>query len=450
MNDKAQQMGTEPIAPLLARFSWPMIVSMLASSLYNLVDRVFVGRGVGQDALAGVTVAFPLFIFIYSLGLLFGIGAAAVSSISLGRGERDFAAKALGNALLASLVAASVFIAAAYVFIDPILSAFGGRGEVLAEARVFSRIFLVGSLFQVIGLVLASAVRAEGDPSTALVATLGGVAINLVLNPLFIFVLKLGVAGSALATTIGEACSCAYVGAYYAKGKGQLALHRASLKPEARVMKSIVGIGFAPFVAQLSACLMIALSNRAAASYGTEALEVMGVIYVLYPFVLQPLNGIAGGAQPIIGYNYGARAFDRVRKTLFISILAGTALCAAEWILILAAPARIVGLFCPDGAAMALGARELRIFFACIPLAAIQAIGANYFLAVGKAGISFFNNLLRQLILIVPLLLVLPRYLGLDGVCWSNPISDAASAAVAAGFLAAELRRLKAIEGGAS
>ena len=444
MIDRAERMGTEPIRPLLARFALPVILSMVAGSLYNLADRIFVGRGVGQDALAGVTVAFPLFILLYSIGLFFGLGAASVVSLSLGRRGNGTAERAAGNALVGSLVMSLVVISVGSAFIDPLLRAFGGEGEVLRQARIFTRIFLAGSLFQIIAIVLGSVVRGEGDPGTAVAANLVGIGINIILNPLFIFGLRMGVAGSAIATTIGEGVSCAWLFIHYARGASLLHLHRDSLRPDLEVLKRIGAIGFSPFAFQLALCLMMALSNRAVARYGgTEAIACMGIIYVIYPLILQTVSGIAAGAQPILGYNFGAGALARVRQTLRISACAGTILCAAAWVFILAAAGRIVALFQPDAATVALGGRALRIFFCLLPLVGTQVIGSGYFQAVGKARVSFFNNLLRQLFLIVPLLLVLPLFMGLDGVWYANPISDLGAAVITGCFLAVEWKRLR-------
>jgi putative MATE family efflux protein len=442
--DSADRMGSAPLGPLIARFSLPVIVMMVAGSLYNLADRVFVGRGVGQDALAGVTVAFPLFILLYSIGLLFGLGAASLISLSLGRSDRALAERAVGNALAASLCAAIPVIVLGYFFMDPLLRLFGGEGRVLLEARKFCSIFLAGSLFQVMTIVLSSTIRAEGDPATALAANLTGIGINILLNPLFIFALKLGIAGSALATTTGELVSCLWLLIRYLRGASLLHLRRDSLRLDLRVLKKIGAIGFAPFLAQLALCLMMALSNRAASSYGgTEGIACMGILYVIYPLILQPLAGIAAGAQPIIGYNYGAGSPGRVRGTLMTAAAAGTIVCVASWFVILVAARPLVALFQPDPRTVELGSHALRIFFALLPLVGIQVIGTGYFQAVGKAGISFFNNLLRQILLIVPLLIVLPRILGLDGLWYANPISDLGAAIAVCFFIAAELRGLR-------
>jgi putative MATE family efflux protein len=441
----AERMGTGRLGPLVASFSIPVIAGMIVSTLYNLIDRVCVGRGVGAAALAGVTVSFPLTIILYAVGMLFGLGGAAVVSLSLGKGDRGKAEKAVGTAFAMSAAAGALVIALAYLFLDPLLAAFGGRGEVLVYARDFTRIFLVGIFFQIVAMTLSSIVRAEGDPATALVTTVIGVAINLVLNPLFIFVLKLGVAGSALATSIGELVGCVWLLLYFLTKRSALPLRLAHLRPTPAILREISAIGAAPFCMQLALSLVMAISNNAVRLHGGDAgIAVMGIIYVVYPLILMPLSGLAGGVQPILGYNFGAGAYSRVRGTLRIALLAGTAFCAVACAAVLAGSDGIVRVFVKDDPAVAgIGGRALRIFFACLPVVGFQVIGSGYFQAVGRAGVSFLNNLLRQLIVLVPLLLVLPRILGLDGVWLANPLSDISSALITGLFLASELRRLR-------
>jgi putative MATE family efflux protein len=440
----AERMGTDPLGPLVTSFSLPVIAAMIVSTLYNLIDRVCVGRGVGPEALAGVTVSFPLSIIIYAVGMLFGLGGAAVVSLSLGAGDRGKAEKALGTALTMSVIVGAIAVGLGYLFMDPLLRAFGGSGEVLAYARDFTRVFLVGIFFQIIAMTLSSIVRAQGDPATAFLTTIIGVAINLVLNPLFIFVLKLGVAGSALATSIGELVGCLWLLLYFLARRGALPLRRAALRPEGGVLRQVVAIGIAPFCMQLALSVVMAISNNAVGLHGgATGIAVMGIIYVVYPLVLMPLTGLAAGVQPIIGFNYGAGLFPRVRGALKIAIVAGVIFAAAACAAIMAAAGPITRLFVGNDAVVtATGARAMRIFFLLLPVVGLQTIGSHFFQAIGRVGISFLNNLLRQLIILVPLLLVLPRFLGLDGVWLCNPISDITAAVITSLFLAAELARL--------
>jgi putative MATE family efflux protein len=440
----AERMGTAPLGRLVASFSLPVIAGMVVSTLYNLIDRVCVGRGVGAAALAGVTVSFPLSIILYAVGMLFGLGGAAVVSLSLGRGDRERAEKALGGALVMCVVVSAAAVAAGYLFLDPLLALFGGSGEILAYAREFTLVFLVGIFFQNIAMTLASIVRAQGDPATAFLATVIGVAINVVLNPLFIFVLKLGVAGSALATTIGELVGCVWLLAYFLARRSALPLRRAALRPDGTVLRQVLAIGVAPFCMQLALSIVMAISNNAVALHGgPTGIAVMGILYVIYPLVFLPLVGLASGVQPIIGFNYGAGLLPRVRGTLKIAIVVGVVFSAAAWAAIMAAAGPLTRLFVAgDPAIAATGTRAMRIFFLCLPAIGLQTVSAHFFQAIGRAGVSFLNNLLRQLIILVPVLLVLPRFLGLDGVWWSNPISDLSSTVITTIFLAAELARL--------
>jgi putative MATE family efflux protein len=441
----AARMGTDRLGPLVASFSLPVIAGMIVSTLYNLIDRICVGRGVGAEALAGVTVSFPLSIVIYAVGMLFGLGGAAVVSLSLGRGDGAKAEKALGSALAMSLLVGAVTVGLGYLFMDPLLKAFGGSGAVLLYARDFTRVFLVGIFFQIVGMTLSSIVRAEGDPVTAFLTTIIGVAINVVLNPLFIFVLKLGVAGSALATSIGELVGCLWLLVYFLARRSALPLRRATLRPDPAVLREIVAIGIAPFCMQLALSVVMAISNNAVGLQGgSTGIAVMGIIYVIYPLILMPLTGLAAGVQPILGYNYGAALMERVRGTLKIAALLGSAFCLLACAGIMAGSTGIVRLFVKDDpAVVATGARALRIFFALLPVVGLQTIGAHFFQAIGRAGLSFLTNLLRQLIILVPLLVVLPRLLGLDGVWLCNPISDIAAAVITSLLLAAELARLR-------
>jgi putative MATE family efflux protein len=447
--DKAELMGTERMGSLVARLSLPVMVGMVAGSLYNLADRIFVGRGVGEAALAGLTLTLPFFILVWAVGMLFGVGGAAAISLALGRGDRAEAERVAGNAVAAGAMAGAAVIAALYAFLDPLLLAFGGSGPVLEAARAFCPIFLAGSFFQVLALLLGSVLRAQGEPAPVLASSLAGIALNLVLNPLFIFTFRMGVVGSALATTCGSILSFAWLAILLARGRGSFALRLSSLRPEGRTLARIVAIGISPFFVQLALCLMMGISNALAASYGGQAaIAAMGIIYVLYPLVLQPLLGLSAGVQPILGYNYGAGNRARVGSCLRLAAGAGTAVCAAAWLLVMAFPATLVALFVggsPESSA--LGPRALRIFFALLPLVGIQVIGTGYFQAVGKAGIALLNNLLRQLLLIVPLLLVLPLFIGLDGLWLANPLSDLLAAAITAAFLLVEFREQGAASG---
>jgi putative MATE family efflux protein len=440
---RADRLGTEPLGRLIVQFSLPVVAQLVVNALYNLVDRVFVGRGVGPDALAGITISFPFFILVSAVGTLFGQGAAAVISLRLGRKDRAGAGACASVALAASAAAAVLVAGAGLLLLRPMLILLGGTGEVLAQAERFTAIALVGALFQMVAIPLGMIIRSAGAPAVTLRIALIGTVVNLALNPLFIFGLRLGVAGSALATCLAELSSCLLGVAHFRRHGRVLALRRPR-RADLPALGDSLALGAAPFCMQLALALMIAISNQAVAAHGgRDGVAVMGILYVVYPLILLPLAGLTCGVQPVLGFNYGAGALDRVRRALGLAVAAGSAFCTAAWVPILLLAGPIVRLFVGhDPGVGVLGPPALRTFFALLPLVGLQVVGASYFQAVGKAVTSLLNNMLRQVIILVPLLLVLPRVLGLDGVWLANPISDAASAAITGGFVLVEMRRL--------
>ena len=440
---RADRLGTEPLGRLIVRFSLPVIAQLLVNALYNLVDRVFVGRGVGPAALAGITISFPLFILVSAVGTLLGHGAASAISLRLGRKDRAGAQACASMALAGSIAVALLMAGAGWLFLRPALVLLGGSGEVLAQAERFTAVALVGAMFQVVAIPLGMIIRSAGAPGVTMGIALAGTVVNLALNPLFIFGLRLGVTGSALATCLAELLSCLLAVAHFRGRRRVLALRRPG-PADLPVLRELLALGAAPFCMQLALTWMIAISNNAVAAHGgRNGVAVMGILYVVYPLILLPLAGLTCGVQPVLGYNYGAGCMERVRRALGLAVLAGTAFCIAAWIPILLFAGPLVRLFVgQDPGVNALGAPALRTFFALLPLVGVQVVGASYFQAVGKAGVSLLNNLLRQVIILVPLLLVLPRALGLAGVWLANPISDAAAALITGGFVLVELRRL--------
>ena len=443
IDPRADRLGTEPLGRLIVRFSVPVIAQLVVNALYNLVDRVFVGRGVGLAALAGITISFPFFLLVSAVGTLFGHGAATAISLRLGRKDRA-GAEASASAVLAGSVGAAVLLAGAgFLFLRPMLVLLGGTGEVLVQAERFMSVALVGAVFQVVAIPLGMVIRSAGAPAVTLGIALGSTAVNLALNPLFIFVFHLGVAGSALATCLAELASCLLALAHFHGGRRVLAL-RAPRRADLPALGELLALGSAPFCMQLALTLMIAVSNQAVAAYGgRDGVAVMGILYVIYPLILLPLAGLTCGVQPVLGYNHGAGALERVRRALGVALAAGSAFCTAAWVPILLFPGSIVRLFVGDDPGVTtLGTFALRTFFALLPLVGLQVVGASYFQAVGRPGISLLNNLLRQVVIVVPLLLTLPRALGLAGVWLANPISDAAAAAITGAFVVVEIRRL--------
>jgi putative MATE family efflux protein len=324
------------------------------------------------------------------------------------------------------------------------LVAFGGSGEVLVQAERFAAISLVALFFQVAGAPLAATLRSAGEPGVAFAFALTGTGVNLVLNPLLIFGLGLGVAGSALATCAASGVGFALALARILSRRSALPLRRDRLVPDPALLRRILALGAPPFCMQLALTLIMAISNRAVAAHGgATGIAVMGIVYVVYPLVLLPLAGLSSGVQPVLGFNFGAGDLDRVRAALLVALGAATAFCALAWVPLLAWPGPVIRLFVGDAPeVLAVGPSALRTFFAFLPAVGAQVVGAGYFQAVGKAGVSFLANLLRQVVVLVPLLLVLPEVMGLRGVWLANPLSDVASAVITLALLVPELRRL--------
>jgi Na+-driven multidrug efflux pump len=349
------------------------------------------------------------------------------------------------TALAASAVVGILIVVVGILTLRPTLVFFGGSGEVLVQAERFTGIALVGGLFQIVATTLTMVVRSAGAPASSLVIGLAVTAVNLILNPLFIFGLHAGVAGSALATTVAQLVGCLMALAQLRGHRGLLALRLPRLV-DLPALRQVVALGTASCCMLLALVPTMALSNNAAAVHGgRDGVATMGILYVLFGLIMLPLDGLTSGLQPVLGYNYGAGRMDRVRRALGWALAAACAFCLAGWVLILLFAGPIIRLFAGDEPGLAaIGPAALRTFFALLPLFGIQAVGASYFQAVGKAGLSLLTYLLRNVLLPATLLVFLPRALGLEGLWLSCPIADAVAVTITGGLVAIELRRLAA------
>ncbi len=439
------------IPQLLLRFSVPAIVGMMAQAVYNLVDRIFVGQAVGQKGIAGTTVAFPFMLILLAFSMLVGFGAASVVSLRLGEQKKDEAERVLGNAAVMLVGLSAAITAIALIFLDPLLVLFGASEIILPYAHDYLQIIVLGTLFQVAGFGLNAVIRGEGNPKIAMLTLLIGVTLNVVLAPVFIFGFGWGMKGAALATVISQGVSMTWVVAYFLSGKSLLRFRRKNFRPEVRLCATILAIGSPPFAMQMAASVMNSLLNNQLQSYGGNlAISVMGVIYAVVMMIGMPIFGLNQGAQPIIGYNYGAGKFDRVKKTLQTAMLAATAIVLAGYLVMMLFPQRVVALFDPhDDALIALGTHAMRICVLMLPLIGFQIVSASYFQAVGKPKQAMFLMLSRQLLLLIPAVLILPHFFGLDGVWAALPTADLGSSVLTAVWLLPELRHLheKHVEG---
>jgi putative MATE family efflux protein len=443
--DRSAKLGTGSVPRLLLEFSLPAIVGMVAQGLYNFVDRMFVGKALDENGIAGVTVALPYMLVSMGLGMLVGFGAAALVSIRLGERKRDEAEQVLGSAT-ALLVGASLALSGlGLLLLDPILKASGASQSILPYARDYLWIIVAGTVFQAVSFGLNAVVRAEGNPWTAMIAMLLSVLLNVLLAPLFLFVFQWGMQGAALATVLSQAAMAVWVLAYFLSRRSLLRLRRRNLRVHWPVCARILAIGSPPCLMQVVAAMLNSLLNHQLATYGGDrAISVMGIIYAIVMMIFMPIFGINQGMQPIVGYNYGALQYRRVTHALLLAMLAATAIALTGFTIAMLCPAPVARLFSrhDNQALVADAVHAMRICFVMVPVLGFQIVGAGYFLAVGKPKQGMLLSLSRQVLVLIPAVAVLPLFFGLNGVWAALPTADLTSAVLTGAWLLAELRHL--------
>ncbi len=459
-------LGTDSIGKLLMRYAIPAIIAMASSSLYHIIDSIFVGHGVGGAAIAGMAITMPIMNIASAFGTMVGIGAAARISIRLGEGNKIAAEKTLGNAVLLNIVLGVGVMVVMLVFLDGILLLFSGgqaTEQTISYARDFMQIIMAGNVVTHLYLSLNEQIRASGYPQKAMMIMLTAVFMNLILNPLFIFKFGWGIRGSAAATVIAQSVSCVITLHHFCSKNSFIRFKRSSFRFDRKIIFAIVSIGMAPFLLNLCASMVAAFVNHALLLYGgtgaddvvrtagagdiyVGAYGIMNRVVLLFIMVIQGLNQ---GMQPIVGYNYGARNFDRVRKTLKLTIFCGMGIATVGFLLGQFAPAAIASLFVDSSKSgdeqlmIAAATQGLRIIITMFPLVGFQIVAGNFFQYIGKAPFAIFISLTRQMLFLLPLLWIIPHYLGAYGVWISMPIADSASIVVAAVFLTYQLRQMR-------
>ncbi len=439
-----RELGTSSIPSLIVKFSLPSVFGMLVSALYNVVDRIFIGQGVGPLGLAGATIAFPLMMVQIAFATLIGMGATTLISINLGRQDRETAERVLGNGFALVIAVALSVSALGLVFLDPLLRLFGASEAVLPFARDYTSIILAGTIFQVLALGVNNFIRGEGNPRTAMISMFIGAVLNAALCPVFIFVLHMGMRGAALATILSQAVSAAWVMFYYLSGRSSLKLRLSMMRPRKAVVLPILAIGSAPFAVNLANSLMNGIMNNQLKRYGGDlAVSSMGVVFALVSLFVFIAFGINGGVQPIIGFNYGAKQPQRVRQAALLAIGAATAVFSIGYILVELFPRPLVLLFAGSSKELAdMSAFALRRVLLCMPLIGFQIVSSGYFQAVGKPRQSMLLSLSRQVLFLIPLLFILPSLGGLTGLWFAPAAADLLAACVTAVFFAREMSML--------
>lgn len=442
--DRSKNLREKSVGSLLLEFSIPAIVGMMVNALYIVIDRIFIGNVVGAFAISGVSLTFPIGILIMAFGMLIGIGAGACISIRLGQKKRNEAENILGNAFILLLLASAIVTVLGLAFMDSILFSFGASANTIEYAKEFISIILAGCTFQIVGFGLNNIIRAEGNPKMAMVTMLIGAILNIILDYIFIVIFHFGIKGAATATIISQAVVSIWVLSYFMGDKCLLKLKPKYFKLDKKLVLSIFAIGMSPFAMQVAASAVNIILNRSLAVYGGDlAIGAMGIINSVATMILMPIFGINQGSQPIIGYNYGAGEYERVKRTLKLAAIAATTISTSGWVIVQLFPSFLVKMFnSSDATLTSIGVHGIRLYLLMLPLIGFQIVSSNFFQSIGQAKISMFIALLRQVIVLIPMILVLPIFFKLNGVWISAPVSDFIAAFVACAFLLSEVRKL--------
>lgn len=444
--DHSKQLGEVKVLKLLVKFSIPAIIGMLVNALYNLVDRVYIGNGIGSLGIAGVTISFPIMLVMMGFSMLIGIGANSLVSIRLGENKKEEAEAIFGNAVSLLILISVALSIIGLVALNPLLKFLGASEEVLPYAKDYLQIILIGGVFQAIGMGMNNFIRSEGNPKVAMYTMLIGALINTILDPIFIFVFKWGMTGAAWATIIAQAVSAIWVLMYFLRGKSLLKITRKSLKLNPTIISGILALGFAPFVMQIAAGVQNLVMNTSLATYGGDvAISGMGVVNSILTLLIMPIFGINQGVQPIIGYNYGAKKYDRVKEAYKLAVIFATVIAVIGWSVTMLFPQQLVSIFnSKDTELIAFGTLAIRRFMLFLPLVGFQIVSSNYFQAIGKPKHSALLGLSRQVLILIPALIILPKFFRLEGVLAAGPLADIVSTAVTGTFILIEIKRLDA------
>jgi putative MATE family efflux protein len=418
-------LGNERVSKLLIQYALPAIVAMTASSIYNMVDSIFIGHGVGALAIAGLALTFPLMNLAAAFGSLVGVGAATLISVKLGQKDYDSAQRVLGNVLVLNVILGIAFTLVCLPFLDQILSFFGASEATLPYAREYMQIILIGNVVTHLYLGLNNVLRASGAPKYSMYATLASVVINCILNPIFIFGMDWGIKGSAWATVISQVISLVWQLYYFASPKRFIHFKKGIYKLKKDLVGSMFGIGLSPFLMNICSSLIIILINRGLKEYGGDmAIGAYGIVNRIVFLFIMIIMGLNQGMQPIAGYNFGARQFDRVKEALKLTIAYAVGIASFGFLLCHLIPSIIVRMFTTDDTLIKASVYGLHLVFAVFPLVGFQMVVVNFFQSIGEARKAIFLSLTRQMIFLIPCLLILPPLLGVLGVWISLPIAD--------------------------
>ena len=437
-------LGTEDTGKLLMQYAIPAIIAMAASSIYNITDSIFIGHGVGSLALSGLAITFPLMNLGAAFGSLVGVGASTLLSVRLGQKDYETANHILGNVFVLNLIMGSMFSVFTLIFLNPILYFFGASVETLPYAHDFMVIILCGNVFTHIYLGLNAMLRSAGNPRKAMMATIYTVLINLILNPTFIFGFGWGIRGSALATVFSQIVVLAWQIKIFNNKNYFIHLKRGIYRLQRKIVSGTLSIGMAPFLMNIAACVIVILINRNLIRHGGDlAVGAYGIVNRVTFLLVMVVIGLNQGMQPIAGYNFGARLYRRVTETLKKTIFWATVIMISGFVVVELFPYTVASIFTTDKELIDLSAIGLRFVFIFFPFVGIQIVTSAFFQSIGMASKAIFLSLTRQVIFLIPCLLILPHFWGVNGVWISLPISDFTSTILAVVLLVSQLRQFK-------
>lgn len=441
--DREQDFQTRKISRLVWDYALPGIVGTMVTAMYNMIGRIFIGQGVGALAISGLAITFPVMNLTSSLGMLVGAGAAARISISLGRKDKETAERILGNSLLLIVIFNAIFITLFIIYLDPILKAFGASDLTLPYARDYLRIVLLGNVFVSLCYSFNAMMRSSGYPRKAMITMLIGAVFNLILTPFFLYVLDLGIKGVAWATVISMFIGMLFVMDHFARESSLIRLRWKNLRLDRKIIGAILSIGLSPFSMQVAASGVAVLINTSLLRYGGDlAVGAYGIINTVLMTFLMVILGLNQGTQPIIGYNYGARDFGRVKETLYYSLKVATVITSMAFIVGQFFPRLFASAFTVDPELLSITEKGIRITIAAFPLVGMQVVASSFFQSLGYAAKSIIQSLSRQLIFLVPFIIVFPRLWGLDGIWIAMPVADTLAAILSIYLLIIQLRLL--------
>lgn len=440
----ALELGTKPVGQLLAQYAIPAIIAMTAASLYNMVDSIFIGQGVGPLAISGLAITFPLMNLTAAFGAAVGIGASTYISVKLGQKDYSTAERILGNTVTLNTIVGLAVGIVCLVFLDPILMFFGASHQTLPYARDYMAVILSANVFSQMYFGMNAVLRAASKPKQAMYLVIFTVILNAILDPLFIWTFGLGIKGAAYATILSQIVALVLQMRIFSDKRELLHLKRGTFKIEHDIVKNIIAIGISPFSMNVCACIVVIFINNGMVTYGGDlAVGAYGIANKV-SFIFVMVNfGVNQGMQPIAGYNYGAQKIDRLMHVVKLAMYVATAVMTTGFIIAMAIPDVCARLFTTDRTLVEMGARGIRVMMMMFPVVGYQMVVTNFFQSIGKARISIFLSLSRQLLFLLPLVILLPKMFGINGVWAAMPASDALAAIVAAWIMTIHVRRFQ-------